>query len=86
MLPECPRSDVGERIELDVLGVGPLKAVDVAALQQADGLGAAADVAAGPVPVQAPALPDAPVVVDAAGDRGLGQERHRFDEAAGWSS
>ena len=77
---------VGERIDLDVVGIGPLKAVHVAPLEQVDGLGAAADVAARPVAVQTPPLADAPVVVDATGDCALGQERHALHEAAGSSS
>src|SRR5688572_7210818 len=59
----------GERIDFEVIRIGALEAVHVVALQRVDRRDAAVDFRSGPVAVQAPALPNPPVVVDAAGDR-----------------
>ena len=72
----------GERIELDVSRVGPLKAVNVVPLKLFDRLGRAVDAAARPIAIQAPSLADSPVVVDASGDRAVRQERHAFNDIA----
>ena len=58
----------------DVVRVGPLEGVDVVLLQPRDRLGAALDVAAGPVAGDAVHRRQAPVVVDAAGEGVVGEE------------
>ena len=72
--PAWPLSVVAFGSTLDVVGVGPLEAVDGVLLQARDRLGVARDVAAGPVAGDAVDRRQAPVVVDAAGVRVVGQE------------
>jgi outer membrane receptor protein involved in Fe transport len=78
-----PADRVGSRVELDMLGVRTLERVNVAALQPGNRLFAAPHGASRPIAVEAEAFADAPVVVDAAGERTVGDERQRIAETAG---